>query len=84
MTDSERRIVEDYIVERLTSVKKWKFIEAKSLNRDDFSELLLIPNLINAIKTLNKDVELTEGDINRVLLELKFAPANMEGGKNCS
>jgi len=81
MGDSERRIVEDYIIDRLTSIKKWKFIEAKSLNRDDFSELLLIPNLINAIKTLNNDVELTEGDINRVLSELKFAPANMEGAK---
>jgi len=81
MTDSERRIVEDYIVDRLTSIKKWKFIEAKNLNRDDFSEPLLIPNLINAIKTLNNDVELTEGDISRVLSELKLAPANMEGAK---
>jgi len=81
MSDSERRLVEDYIIERLTSVKNWRFVDARNLRRDDLREPLLIPDLIDAIKRLNKDAELTEGDINRVLSELKLAPANMEGAK---
>ena len=81
MTNSERRVVEDYIIDRLTSIKKWKFIEAKNLNRHNFSEPLLISDLINAIKTLNKDAELTNEDINMTLSKLKIAPANMEGAK---
>jgi type I restriction enzyme R subunit len=81
MGNSERRIVEDYIIERLTSLKKWKFIDARSLKRDDLREPLLILDLIDVIKRLNKEVELTEGDVNRVLSELKLAPANMEGAK---
>jgi len=81
MGNSERRLVEDYIIERLTSVKNWRFVDARNLKRDDLREPLLIPDLIDAIKRLNKDVELTEGDINRVLSELKLAPASMEGAK---
>lgn len=80
--NSEKRLVEDYIVEQLTTQKKWKFIEAIRLKRDDLSEVLLIQSLIEAIKTINKDAELTEGDINRVISELKLAPATMEGAKN--
>jgi type I restriction enzyme R subunit len=81
MNDSEVRIVEGYIISRLTNEKNWKFVQAQKLYRDDLREPLLIPNLIQAIKTLNKDVELTEGDIGRVLSELMFASANMEGAK---
>jgi type I restriction enzyme R subunit len=81
MGNSEKRIVEDYIIEHLTSVKNWRFVDARNLKRDDLREPLLLPDLINAIKRLNKDAELTEGDINRVLSELKLAPANMEGAK---
>jgi len=81
MGNSEKRIVEDYIIKHLTSVKNWRFVDARNLKRDDLREPLLLPDLINAIKRLNKDAELTEGDINRVLSELKLAPANMEGAK---
>jgi len=79
---SERRLVEDYIVERLTKVKKWRFVDANRLRRDDLSEPLIIPDLINAIRRVNRGVELTESDVNRVLSELKLSPATMEGAKN--
>jgi len=81
MGDSEIRLVEDYITKQLVEVKGWKFIESKSLKRDDLSEPLLIPALIEAIKRVNSRVELTEGDINRVVSEVKLAPATMEGAK---
>jgi type I restriction enzyme R subunit len=80
--NSEKRLVEDYIVEKLSTQENWSFVEATSLKRDDLREPLLIQNLIDAIKRINKDVELTEGDINRVISELKLAPATMEGVKN--
>ncbi|MEM4306373.1 MAG: HsdR family type I site-specific deoxyribonuclease [Candidatus Caldarchaeum sp.] len=78
---SEKRLVEDYIVKRLIDVKHWRFVEASSLKRDDLREPLLIPDLIDAIKKINKNVGLTEGDINRVLSELTTAPPTMEGVK---
>lgn len=78
---SEKRIVEDYIIERLTSLKDWKFVEANSLKRDDLREPLILPDLIEAIKRINAGVELTEGDVNRVLSELRLAPATMEGAR---
>ncbi|MEM2029856.1 MAG: HsdR family type I site-specific deoxyribonuclease [Archaeoglobaceae archaeon] len=77
---SERRLVEDYIIDRLVN-KGWRFVEASSLKRDELREPLLISDLIDAIKRINRGFELTEGDINRVLSELKMAPATMEGAK---
>ena len=77
--DSERRLVEDYIIDRLITEKGWKFIKASSLRREDLREPLIIPDLIEAIKRINSDVRLTEGDINRVISEIKLAPATMEG-----
>jgi type I restriction enzyme R subunit len=74
-------LVEDYIVDRLVHVKGWRLVESVRLKRDDLGEPLLITDLIEAIKRINSDVELTEGDVNRVLSELKLAPANMEGAK---
>jgi type I restriction enzyme R subunit len=79
---SEKRLVEDYVINQLTNIMKWKFIDANLLQRDDLSEPLLITNLISAIKRINGGVVLTESDINRVLSELKLSPASMEGAKN--
>jgi len=79
---SEKRLVEDYIVDRLVNIKGWRFVESIRLRRDNLNESLLIPDLIDAIKRINSDVELTESDINRVLSELKLSPSNMEGAKN--
>ncbi|MEM2294260.1 MAG: type I restriction endonuclease, partial [Nitrososphaerota archaeon] len=78
---SERRLVEDYIVDHLVNVKGWRFIKTSSLKRDDLREPLLVSDLIDAIRRINRGFELTEGDINRVLSELKMAPATMEGVK---
>ncbi len=81
MNNSEKRLVEDYITKCLTRVKNWDLIAADKLKRDDSREPLLISYLIDAIKRINRNVELTEGDINRVLSELILAPANMGGAK---
>jgi len=78
---AEKRLVEDYIIEKLTKQKNWEFIKAENLKREDLREPLLIPNLIEAIKRINRDVELTDGDINRVIAEIKLASATMEGAK---
>ncbi|MCS7144823.1 MAG: HsdR family type I site-specific deoxyribonuclease [Archaeoglobaceae archaeon] len=78
--NSEKRLVEDYIVEHLVK-KGWSFFEASDLKRDNPREHLLTSDLINAIKRINRGFEFTESDINRILLELKKAPATMEGAK---
>lgn len=77
---SEKRLVEDYIIEKLKQ-KNWNFIEASRLKRDDLREPLIIPDLIEAIKRINTGVELTESDVNRILSELRLAPATMEGAR---
>jgi len=79
---SEKRLVEDYVADRLTTQKNWKFVEASQLLREDLREPLLTHDLIDAIKRTNEDVELTEGDINRIIAELKLAPATMEGARS--
>ncbi|MCS7124809.1 MAG: type I restriction endonuclease, partial [Candidatus Bathyarchaeota archaeon] len=79
---SEKRLVEDYITERLVNVKNWRFVDSIILKRDDLREPLLISDLIEAIRRINNEFELTESDINRVLSELKLSPATMEGAKN--
>jgi len=49
MTFIEKRLVEDYILEKLTE-KGWKNVPAGDLERDSLEEPLLIPNLIRAIQ----------------------------------
>ena len=69
---SEGRVVEDYIVKRLQE-KGWGFVPADELQRESYQEPLLIPNLVRALKRVNKGFDIGDEEINKVLNELKLA-----------
>ncbi len=80
MSSPEKKICEDYIIKRLEG-KGWKFVPADSLERETYDEPLLIPPLIRAIERINRDLDISDEEIGKVLNELKLAGAGIEGAK---
>jgi type I restriction enzyme R subunit len=80
MAFHEKRLVEDYIIERLVE-KGWQFVRAEDLERESLEEPLLIPNLIRALQKINKTSGIGNEEIHKVLNELKLAPTGSEGSK---
>ncbi|MGC9059371.1 MAG: type I restriction endonuclease subunit R [Candidatus Aenigmatarchaeota archaeon] len=67
---TEKLLIEDYLIKKLQE-KGWKFVPAEELKRESYEEPLLTQNLMEAIKRINKNVQLSPLDITRVLNELK-------------
>jgi type I restriction enzyme R subunit len=78
---TEKATVEDYIIEKLKE-KGWKHIPGELLEREDYSEPLLIGDFVKALKRINENLDLSEGDVNRILAELRSKPASFEGSKH--
>lgn len=70
MSKFDEKMLEDYIIKKLQKDKGWTFIPANELERDNFEEPLLTANLVRKIKELNKDKEISEEEIRRVINEL--------------
>ncbi len=77
---TEKSLVEDYILEKLIE-KGWRFVPAYELERESFSEPLLLNNLVRAIKRLNKDKGIRDEELKHVLNELKLKVSGNEGLK---
>jgi len=77
---SEKRLVEDYIVEQLCE-EGWKFSPPDDLERVSLEEPLLLSNLVRSLERLNHNLGITEEEIKIVLNELKFAASGIEGTK---
>src|SRR4030042_5285059 len=77
---SESLIVEDHIVKRLEE-SGWRFVSADDLERDSYEEVLLIPNLVRALQRINKNSEMGNEEINKVVNELKLTGTGVEGAK---
>ncbi len=77
---TEKSLVDDYIIQKLIE-KGWRFVPANELERESFSEPLLLNNLVRAIKRLNADKGIGEGEIKHVLNELKLKGSGHEGAK---
>jgi len=75
---TEKKLVEDYLIDRLRE-EKWKFIPAEELERSDIREPLLIPTLTRALKLLNKDLKITDEEIYKVINTLTLTPYGIEG-----
>lgn len=78
---TEKSTVEDYIINKLKE-KGWKHILGEELEREDYSEPLLVSDFIRAIRKINETLDLSESDVNRILAELKSKPASFEGSKH--
>ncbi|MEM4973584.1 MAG: HsdR family type I site-specific deoxyribonuclease, partial [Candidatus Hadarchaeales archaeon] len=64
----------------LIKLKDWQRIAGSELEREDYSEPLLVSDFIRAVKRIN-NLPLTEGDINRILTEIRALPASFEGSR---
>ncbi len=76
----EKQLVEDYVAEKLQSLG-WEFIEASKLKRENTREPLLIENLREAILRINKDLNIGEEEIKKVIDEVKLLASGQEGVK---
>jgi len=80
MAFNEKHLVEDYIIKRLEQ-RGWRFVPADILERDSYEEPLLIPNLVRALKRINKESNIGDEEINKALNELKLTSTGIEGTK---
>jgi len=77
---SEKSLVEDYIIKQLQD-KGWHLVPADELERESFEEPLLINNLIRAIQRINKELNVGDEEISKVLNELNLVVSGQEGAK---
>jgi type I restriction enzyme R subunit len=80
-TFSEKGTVEDFILQELQKLG-WKYVKPEEMNqrrKEDFEEPLVIEGLKEALKRVNTQVELTEADLDFVVIKLRTLPANIEG-----
>jgi len=80
MKFSEKSLVEDYIVRKLQE-RGWKFVPVEELKREGFEEPLLITNFIHSIQRINKELDLGDEEVSKVLNELKLIVSGPEGAK---
>ena len=81
MSYTEKGTVEDFILQELQKLG-WKYVKPEEMNqrrKEDFEEPLVIEDLKEALKRVNTQVELTEPDLDFVVIKLRTIPANIEG-----
>jgi len=80
MKKYEKELVEDYVSEKLEEIG-WEFIPAGELERVSIKEPLLVENLKKSILRINRNLNVGEEEINKVINEIKLLPAGQEGVK---
>ncbi|RLE15096.1 hypothetical protein DRJ04_01120 [Candidatus Aerophobetes bacterium] len=84
MRYTERGTVEDFIIQELDQRLGWKYINPGEMNakrEEDFEDPLVIEELRNALRKINPGLELTDGDLDFIIVSLRTIPANLEGIK---
>jgi len=76
----EKKLVEDWAIEKLIE-KGWNYVEPEKLNRLNIDEPLLVEDSKRKILEINKDVELTEEDLQAVINKLQGAFTDQNGHK---
>uniref|UniRef100_A0A7C6AFM6 Type I restriction enzyme endonuclease subunit n=1 Tax=candidate division WOR-3 bacterium TaxID=2052148 RepID=A0A7C6AFM6_UNCW3 len=72
--------LEDYIIEELVK-SGWRFVPSDELERESLEEPLLVPVIVRCIQRINKDINLGDDEISKVLNELKLVTTGQEGAK---
>ena len=81
MLYTEKGTVEDFIIEELQHLG-WKYIkpeDMKSIRKENLEEPLVVQELTSALKKINRKFELTDADLDFVIVSLRTIPANLEG-----
>ncbi|MEM7818492.1 MAG: HsdR family type I site-specific deoxyribonuclease, partial [Candidatus Aenigmatarchaeota archaeon] len=77
----EKGTVEDFIIQELQKLG-WKYIkpeEMKLRRKENYEEPLVLEDLKNALKNVNRDVEFTDADLDFIIISLRTIPSNIEG-----
>jgi len=77
----EKKLIEDYVAEELQSIG-WKLVKADELRRESIKQPLLIDNFKNAILRINKDLNIGENELKKVIDEVQLITSGQEGAKN--
>lgn len=72
--------LEKYFIEQLAKAG-WKYIEGKTLPKVGTEEQLLIPILSQKLKQINKNKNISNNDVDKVITELKLTVTGIEGSK---
>ena len=81
MVYTEKGTVEDFIIQELQKLG-WKYVDPKDMStkrKEDFEEPLVVEDLRNALRRVNTDVELTDADLDFIIIKLRTIPTNIEG-----
>ena len=81
MVYTEKGTVEDFIIQELQKLG-WKYVNPEGMKlkrREDFEEPLVVEDLRNALRRVNTDVELTDADLDFIIIKLRTIPTNIEG-----
>ncbi|MFA5176377.1 MAG: HsdR family type I site-specific deoxyribonuclease [Candidatus Nanoarchaeia archaeon] len=77
---NEKKLVENYMIDKFVNQNKWTYIPGGKLERESNEEPLLIKNLVSAIKKIN-DTNLSEEDIQEVLKQLRLRGVGVDDSK---
>jgi len=72
--------LEDFLIEGLVK-SGWRFVPSDELERESLEEPLLVPVIVRCIQRINKDINIGDDEISKVLNELKLVTTGQEGAK---
>lgn len=81
MVFTEKGTVEDYILQELEGKLGWAYVnqaETEARRGEDFGEPLVVGDVRQALRKIN-DVELSDADLDFILVTLKTIPATIDG-----
>jgi len=80
MVFTEKGTVEDFVIKELEKLG-WNYVDPVEMGarrRDDFEEPLIVGDLKETLRRINK-AELTEADLEFIIVTLRTIPANIDG-----
>ncbi|HDN97985.1 MAG TPA: HsdR family type I site-specific deoxyribonuclease [bacterium] len=83
MPYTEAGTVENFIIQELQKLG-WKYITPEEMNakrEEKFEELIVVEDLRNALRKINPGIELTDADLDFIIVSLRTTPTNLEGIK---
>jgi type I restriction enzyme R subunit len=81
MVFTEKGTVEDYVLQELEGKLDWTFVgqaEMEARRGEDLAEPLVVTDVRRALRKIN-DVELSDADLDFILVNLKTIPATIDG-----
>ena len=81
MIYTEKGTVENFVLQELQKLG-WIYVDPKTMKgkrKEDYEEPLVVEDLKKTLRMINKDVELTDADLDFIIVSLRTIPADVEG-----